>query len=50
MASKNRLIPGNTDAKRGINPLQYKNIKNQKKVANVALDSGAVATLVFLKA
>jgi hypothetical protein len=41
MASKLRNnLPG------GLNPLQYKNLKNQQKNANVALDSGAVATLV----
>lgn len=41
MASKSKYnIQG------GLNPLQYKNLKNQQKNANVALDSGAVATLV----
>ena len=31
----------------GLNPLQAKNMKNKQKIANVALDSGAVATLVI---
>lgn len=42
-----RTVPENFDHKKTVNPKQANNLKAQQhRVANVALDSGAVATLV----